>query len=111
MRYRCTRVVSDESIVEGMILASREVQDALIERQARIPDEYVRGLAFSPDGKLVAFVGSPRSRASYHADDLYVVEMSGSGMPVIGVIPIVMPTFTNTWKRNATTIAPATVAE
>ena len=28
---------------------------------------------------------------------------NGSGMPVTGATPIVMPTFTNTWKRNATT--------
>ena len=27
---------------------------------------------------------------------------SGNGMPVIGASPIVIPTFTNTWKRNAT---------
>ena len=29
---------------------------------------------------------------------------SGSGMPVTGAIPIVMPTFTKTWKRSVTTI-------
>src|SRR6185437_11712099 len=27
-------------------------------------------------------------------------ETNGSGMPVIGAIPIVIPTLTNTWKRN-----------
>ncbi len=26
---------------------------------------------------------------------------NGSGIPVTGATPIVMPTFTNTWKRNA----------
>ena len=31
-------------------------------------------------------------------------------MPVIGAIPIVMPTLTKTWKRNANTIPPATIA-
>ena len=30
-------------------------------------------------------------------------------MPVIGAIPIVMPTFTKTWKTNATT-TPAAIA-
>ncbi len=34
----------------------------------------------------------------------------GSGMPVTGAIPIVMPTLTKTWKRNANTIPPATIA-
>jgi len=32
-------------------------------------------------------------------------------MPVIGAIPIVMPTLTKIWKRSATTIPPATIAE
>ena len=35
---------------------------------------------------------------------------NGSGMPVTGAMPIVMPTLTNTWKRNASTIPPATIA-
>jgi dipeptidyl aminopeptidase/acylaminoacyl peptidase len=34
----------------------------------------------SPDGRLVAFVGFPFSNASYHADELYVVGLDGSGM-------------------------------
>ena len=37
--------------------------------------------------------------------------MNGNGIPVIGAIPIVIPTFTKIWKRNATTIPPATIAE
>ena len=32
----------------------------------------------------------------------------GNGMPVTGRTPIVIPTLTNTWKRNATTSPPAT---
>jgi HAMP domain-containing protein len=36
---------------------------------------------------------------------------NGSGMPVTGAMPIVIPTFTKTWKRSANTIAPATVAQ
>jgi hypothetical protein len=32
-------------------------------------------------------------------------------MPVIGASPIVIPTLTNTWKRRATTIVPAAIAE
>ena len=32
-------------------------------------------------------------------------------MPVIGAIPIVMPTLTKIWNRSATTIPPATIAE
>ena len=35
---------------------------------------------------------------------------NGSGMPVTGAIPIVMPTLTKTWNRNANTIPPATIA-
>ena len=35
----------------------------------------------------------------------------GSGMPVTGAIPIVIPTLTKTWNRNANTIPPATIAE
>ncbi len=35
---------------------------------------------------------------------------NGSGMPVTGATPIVIPTFTNTWKANATTMPPATIA-
>ena len=37
-------------------------------------------------------------------------ETNGSGMPVIGAMPIVMPTFTKTWNRNANTIPAATIA-
>jgi dipeptidyl aminopeptidase/acylaminoacyl peptidase len=36
--------------------------------------------AISPDGQLVAFTGYPATKASYHASDLYVVGLSGSGM-------------------------------
>ena len=32
-------------------------------------------------------------------------------MPVIGAIPIVMPTLTKTWNRKATTMPPAAIAE
>ena len=32
-------------------------------------------------------------------------ETNGSGMPVIGAIPIVIALFTNTWKRNMNAIA------
>ena len=35
---------------------------------------------------------------------------NGSGMPVTGAMPIVIPTLTNTWNRNANTIPPATIA-
>ena len=38
-------------------------------------------------------------------------ETNGSGMPVIGAIPIVIPTLTKTWKRNTNTIPPATIAQ
>ena len=38
-------------------------------------------------------------------------ETNGSGMPVIGAIPIVIPTLTKTWKRKANTIPPATIAQ
>ena len=37
-------------------------------------------------------------------------ETNGSGMPVIGAIPIVMPTLMKIWKSSATTIPPATMA-
>ena len=33
------------------------------------------------------------------------------GMPVIGAIPIVMPTLMKTWNSRATTIPPAAIAE
>ena len=33
--------------------------------------------------------------------------MSGSGTPVMGMIPMVMPTLTKTWKRNIATMPPA----
>ena len=35
---------------------------------------------------------------------------NGSGMPVTGAIPIVMPTLMKIWKRNAITIPPAAIA-
>ena len=38
-------------------------------------------------------------------------ETNGSGMPVIGAIPIVIPTLTNTWKSKANTIPAATIAQ
>jgi hypothetical protein len=38
-------------------------------------------------------------------------ETNGSGMPVIGAIPIVIALFTNTWKRNMNAIPPATTAQ
>ena len=34
----------------------------------------------SPDGKLVAFAGHPYTKASYQAEDLYVVSLDGTGM-------------------------------
>ena len=33
--------------------------------------------------------------------------ISGNGIPVTGMIPIVTPTFTNTWDMNIAAIAPA----
>lgn len=33
----------------------------------------------SPDGRLVAFTGFPQSKASYHASELYVMGLNGSG--------------------------------
>src|SRR5205823_7979119 len=36
---------------------------------------------------------------------------NGSGMPVIGAMPIVIPTFTKIWNSKATTMPPATIAE
>jgi dipeptidyl aminopeptidase/acylaminoacyl peptidase len=35
---------------------------------------------FSPDGKLVAFVGHPTTKASYKSEELHVVELDGRGM-------------------------------
>ena len=37
----------------------------------------------SPDGKWVAFTGHPATKASYRADDLYVMRLDGSGMKQI----------------------------
>ena len=36
---------------------------------------------------------------------------NGSGMPVIGAIPIVIPTLIPIWNRSAKVIPPATIAE
>ena len=36
---------------------------------------------------------------------------NGAGMPVIGAMPIVMPTLTKIWNSSANTIPPATIAE
>ena len=36
-------------------------------------------------------------------------ETNGSGMPVIGAIPIVIALLTNTWNRNMKAIPPATI--
>lgn len=47
------------------------------QRRKLTPDGSWSNPRFSPDGKLVAFVGSPRSKASYHADELYVVPAGG----------------------------------
>ena len=35
---------------------------------------------------------------------------NGSGMPVTGAMPIVMPTLTKIWNRNAKAMPPATMA-
>ena len=37
-------------------------------------------------------------------------DISGRGMPVMGMIPMVMPTLTNTWNINIAVIPPATSA-
>ncbi|HET9268845.1 MAG TPA: S9 family peptidase, partial [Vicinamibacterales bacterium] len=49
-------------------------------RRKLTPDGSWSNPRIAPDGKLVAFVGSLKSKASYHADELYVVEMSGRGL-------------------------------
>jgi dipeptidyl aminopeptidase/acylaminoacyl peptidase len=49
-------------------------------RRKLTPDGSWSNPRIAPDGKLVAFAGSPKSKASYHADELYVVDISGSGM-------------------------------
>ena len=49
-------------------------------RRRLTPDGTWSGPRLSPDGSVVAFVGSHRSRASYHADELYVVGIDGGGM-------------------------------
>ena len=36
---------------------------------------------------------------------------NGSGIPVTGAIPIVMPTLTTIWKSRPIAIPPATIAE
>ena len=38
-------------------------------------------------------------------------ETNGSGMPVIGAMPIVIALFTKTWNRNMNAIPPATIAQ
>ena len=37
-------------------------------------------------------------------------DMSGSGIPVIGMIPMVMPTLTKTWNISIAVMPPATKA-
>ena len=57
--------------------------------------------------------GSPagsRSRPGWRSSTSRRSETNGSGMPVIGATPIVMPTLTNTWNTNAKTSPPATIA-
>ncbi len=44
------------------------------------PDGSWSAPRLSPDGTRVAFVGSARSKASYHADELYLVDLSGSNV-------------------------------
>lgn len=39
--------------------------------------------AVSPDGRLVAFTGYPSSKASYHAAELYVIGLDGTGQKKI----------------------------
>ena len=61
-------------------------------------------------GRARGSPGGRRSRRRFAIIDEPPTETNGSGMPVIGAIPIVMPTLTKIWNRNANTIPPATIA-
>ena len=37
------------------------------------------GIALSPDGRRLAFMGSPANKASYRADEIYLMNVDGSG--------------------------------
>ncbi len=58
-----------------------------------------RNPVISPDGRRIAFVGTPEASYSYRASDLYVMEMDGTGMRKIGGEMDRDPS-TLTWARD-----------
>ena len=85
------------------------------EDRAGLDRGLVSGLTRAPAvrgrGRARRSPGARRSRSRFATIDEPPTLTIGSGMPVTGAIPIVIPTLTKIWNRNANTIPPAAIAE
>ena len=96
VRRRDAQLLDDREVIPGRTANLASCPISASQRAARTPRAWIDSRI--PIASRFVTIDEPPN------------DMNGSGMPVIGAIPIVMPTLTKIWKRNTKTIPPATIA-